>query len=271
MKNLNKILVLFCLLSIWGCDNNNSVSDSGRSGEMHMADEEQAVNYNSAKIEPLQPDQLDRKFIKNGQIDFKTDNLNKTRQDIFMAIKKFGGYISSENEFNNSYEISSNIAIRIPADNFDNLINEITVGVEYFDRKEIYVQDVTAEFVDIEARLKTKKELENRYVEILKQANTVSEILEVERQIGDLRAEIESFEGRLKYLNNQVSYSTLNVRVYETVSEQTDFGRKFRDGLKNGWDNLIRFFVLLVNIWPFVFIIIGLVILIRLWKRRRTR
>src|SRR5690606_24485640 len=171
----------------------------------------------------------------------------------------------------NSYEISSNISIRIPADNFDNFIEEITLGVEHFDRKEINVQDVTAEFVDIEARLKTKKELENRYVEILKQANTVSEILEVERQIGDLRAEIESFEGRLKYLNNQVSYSTLNVRIYETLSGHTEFGKKFKEGFKNGWDNLMLFFVLLVNIWPFIFIVFGLIIIIRILRKRKGR
>jgi len=271
MKNLNKILVLICLMAFMGCDNNNSVSESGSLGEMRMADEEQAMNPNSAKAEPRQADQMERKFIKNGQIDFETENLNKTRGHIFNAIKKSGGYISSENEFKNSYEISSNISIRIPADNFDNFIEEITLGVEHFDRKEINVQDVTAEFVDIEARLKTKKELENRYVEILKQANTVSEILEVERQIGDLRAEIESFEGRLKYLNNQVSYSTLNVRIYETLSGHTEFGKKFKEGFKNGWDNLMLFFVLLVNIWPFIFIVFGLIIIIRILRKRKGR
>lgn len=267
MKNLNKILVLFCLLSIWGCDNNNSVSEPMSVGEMRLEDSEQAMDLNSAPP-PVQADQLERKLIKNGQIDFETENLKKTREDIFTAIKKYGGYISSENEFKNTYEISSNIAIRLPADNFDKLIEEITVGVERFDRKEIYIQDVTTEFVDIQARLKTKKELENRYLEILKKANSVTEILEVERQIGELRAEIESFEGRLKYLNNQVSYSTLNVRVYETLSEHIEFGRKFKEGFKNGWDNLILFFVLLVNIWPFVLIIIA-VIAFFIMRRRR--
>lgn len=268
MKNMNKILVLLCFLALTGCDNNNSVSERVNVGELRLADEEQAMNLNSAKPVPQQADQIDRKFIKNGQIDFETENLNKTREDIFRAIKKLGGYISSENEFKNSYEISSNIAIRIPADNFDKLIEEITVGVERFDRKEINVQDVTAEFVDIEARLKTKKELENRYLEILKRANSVTEILEVEKQIGELRAEIESFEGRLKYLNNQVSYSTLNVRIYETISEHIEFSKKFKEGFKNGWDNLILFFVLLVNIWPFIIIIIA-VLAFFIFRRRK--
>src|SRR5690606_32620415 len=216
MKSLHKILLLFCLLTLISCDNNNSVSQPVNLGEMELDNLEQAKNLNPAKPEPQPAEQVGRKLIKNGHIDFETENLNKTRQDILRAIQKYEGYISSENEFKNNYEISSNIAIRIPAENFDKLIAEISIGVEQFDRKEIYVQDVTAEFLDMEARIKTKKELEDRYREILKRANSVTEILEVERQIGNLRAEIESFEGRLKYLNNQVSYSTLNVRVYET-------------------------------------------------------
>lgn len=269
MKNLNKLLLLLFLIAFMGCYNNNSVSEPGSMGELNLDELEQAKHLNSAKPEPQQAEQVGRKLIKNGQIDFETENLNKTREEIFRAINKYGGYISSENDFKNSYEISSNIAIRIPADNFDKLIEEITVGVERFDRKEIYVQDVTTEFLDVEARLKTKKELENRYLEILRQANSVSEILEVERQIGILRAEIESFEGRLKYLSNQVSYSTLNVRIYETLTAQTEFGKKFKEGFNNGWENLILFFVLLFNIWPFIIITIGVLILIRFLRRRK--
>src|SRR5690606_32101401 len=271
MKNLNRILVLLCLIALMSCNNNSSVSEPRNMGELNLDELEQANNLNSDRPEPQQAEQVGRKLIKNGQIDFETENLNKTRGDIFRAIKKYEGYISSENEFKNSHELSSNIAIRIPADNFDKLIEEITIGVSSFDRKEIYIQDVTEEFLDIEARLKTKKELENRYREILKQANSVSEILEVERQLGDLRAEIESFEGRLKYLNNQVSYSTLHVRVYERLSGQTEFGRKFKNGFNNGWVNLILFFVLLVNIWPFIIIIIGVVFIIKIFRRKRKR
>lgn len=267
MKPLNKILLLLCLITL-SCDNNNSSSEMRGFGETNMADEEQAVNFNSAKQEQPLVDQVERKLIKNGQIDFETENLNKTREDIFRAIKKYGGYISSENEFKNNYEISSNLAIRVPSENFDKLIVEISIGVERFDRKEIYVQDVTSEFLDMKARVKTKKELEDRYREILKRANSVTEILEVERQIGELRAEIESFEGRLKYLNNQVSYSTLNVRAYETVSRQTEFGKAFNAGFKNGWDNLILFFVLLVNIWPFIIITIIIIAFFIIRSRR---
>lgn len=272
MKNLRKIIALFSLIALMGCDNNRSVSEPMNMGEMQMADEEQALNPKTTRLDAKPGNQLERKFIKNGQIAFETEDLTKTKEAVFKAIKKFDGYISSENEYKSSEEISTNIVIRVPADNFDKLIQEITLGVKRFDRKEIYVQDVTEEFLDVEARLRTKKELENKYLEILKKATTVTEILEVERQIGELRAEIESFEGRLKFLNNQVSFSTLTVRIYEPLSKQTEFGKKFKNGFKNGWDNLILFFVLLVNVWPFILIILGVLILLRIWrKRKRTQ
>ena len=257
------------LISVLSCGNNNSDSESMELGELRLDDNEQALNLNNSKLDSKQENQIERKLIKNGEIEFETENLSETQEKIFKAIKKFNGYSSSENEYKNEHEISSRIVIRVPSDNFDKLIQEITFGVDRFDRKEIYVKDVTEEFLDIEARLKTKKELENKYLEILKKASSVTDILEVEKQIGELRSEIESFEGRLKYLKNQVSFSTLTVRVYEPISKQIEFSKKFKNGFKNGWDNLILFFVALVNIWPFLFIIFGILILVRTWKKRK--
>jgi len=261
MKKLRNIIGLLILTLVFGCksDENSKTMNLG------------SMELNDSKLESKQEIQTNRKLIKDGEIEFESENLSKTRENIFKSIEKYKGYSSSDNEYKNSYEISNSLTIRVPAENFDNLLNEITIGVTRFDRKEITIKDVTEEFLDVEARLKTKKELENRYLEILKKANNVTEILEVEKQIGELRSEIESIEGRLKFLENQVSFSTLKVRIYETISEQTEFGKKFKNGFKNGWENLILFFVFLANIWPFIFIIFGVMILIRVWKKRKIK
>ena len=265
MKNITKIIGFILFVAFFGCKNNDEVSSNSNFGELKLTDDEQVISDSNIEI------QIARKLIKNGEVDFQTENLSKTREDIFKSIRKYKGYPSSDTEYKNSYEVSNTITVRVPSENFDNLLNEITIGVSNFDRKEIIVKDVTEEFLDVEARLKTKKELEYRYLEILKEANTVTEILEVEKQIGELRSEIESFEGRLKFIENQVSFSTLKIKIYETISEQTEFGKKFKNGFKNGWENLILFFVFLVNIWPFIFIIIGIMILIRIWRKRKNK
>lgn len=256
---MTKYLGLLILLTIFGCARNPD------SANMEMADEEKAAPTTEQKT----IETVERKLIKEGRVEFETDNLNTTRKAIFEAVQKYNGYVSSDQEFKSPGRKSNTVVIRVPADNFDNLLNDATQGVEKYESKEINVKDVTEEFLDIQARLKTKKELEQRYIDLLKQAKNVTEILEIENQIGQLRSEIESIEGRLKYLHDNVSFSTLTMTFYESIPNETEFGQKFINGFRSGWDNLIWFFVLLTNIWPFILIGLGLIIGIRIYRRKK--
>lgn len=247
------------MLTIFGCAPNQESSN------MEMAAEKIAAPTTEQKTNET----VERKLIKEGRVEFETDNLYTTRKTIFEAVNKYKGYVSSDQEFKSPGRKSNTVVIRIPADSFDNLLSEATKGVEKFDSKEINVKDVTEEFLDIQARLKTKKELEQRYIDLLKQAKNVIEILEIEKQIGELRSEIESIEGRLKYLQDRVSFSTLTMTFYETIPNETEFGQKFKNGFRSGWDNLIWFFVVLTNIWPFILIGLGFIIGIRLYRKRK--
>ncbi len=258
MKQLRKIFGLLILISVLGCSSKND------NASFEMADEELVTTTQEQQIE------VERKLIKEGRVEFETDDINLTRKTILESVEKYKGYASSDQEYKSIGRISNTIIIRVPAKNFDKLLSEATKGVTKFDSKEIEVKDVTEEFLDIQARLKTKKELENRYLELLKKANSVSEILEVEKQIGQLRSEIESIEGRLKYLESKVSLSTLTMTFYEKVPNETEFSSKFRKGFSNGWDNLIWFFVFLTNIWPFILIGIGLILGLKFWRRKKN-
>jgi hypothetical protein len=257
MKLQGKIFGLLILLLMFGCAKNEDAS-------FEMADEESIAPQTEQ-----QEINVERKLIKEGRVEFETDNINSTRKLIFESIEKYKGYTSSDQEYKSVGRISNTIVIRVPAKSFDLLLNDATKGVTKFDSKNIEVKDVTEEFLDIQARLKTKKELEIRYLELLKKANNVTEILEVEKQVGQLRSEIESIEGRLKYLKSKISLSTLTMTFYQSVPNETEFGNKFKNGFKNGWDNLIWFFVILTNIWPFILIGIGLIFGIRMWKKRK--
>jgi hypothetical protein len=231
---------------------------------MEMAKEEIVAPTSANKVE-----QVERKLIKDGRVEFETESIKSTRKTVFKAVDKYKGYISSDQEYKSPGRSSNTIVIRVPAKDFDNLLNDATSGVDKFESKEINVKDVTEEFLDIQARLKTKKELESRFLDLLKQAKTVTEILEIEKQIGELRSDIESIEGRLKYLEDQVSLSTLTMTFYQSNPDETEFGRKFKNGFRNGWENLIWFFVFLTNIWPFILIGLGLIMGIRFYRRRK--
>lgn len=259
MRKINLIIGFLTLILFFGCNSpkNNSAFEILEE-EGILVDSPQSVD-------------IERKLIKEGFVEFETENIKDTRKFIFQSIKKHNGYVSSDEEYNSSGRLSNTIIIRVPAKNFDNLLNESTKNIEKFDNKEIEVKDVTEEFLDIQARLKTKKELENRYIELLKKANSVIEILEVEKQIGVLRSEIESIEGRLKYLESKVSLSTLTMTFYQKIPTVIEFGDKFKSGFKNGWDNLIWFFVFMINIWPFILIGLGLIFGLRIWKRNKKK
>ncbi len=251
MRPLGISLVLLFILSLTSCEQKPESVEAlgaGMSEEFIASTDEQETN-----------ESLERKLIKEGQIEFETENLNATRKNVFNAVDKYKSYVSSDKEFKSPGRSSITVVIRVPAANFDNLLNDATHGIDKFDRKEINVKDVTEKFLDFEARLKTKKELEIRYLDLLKQATNVIEILEIEKQAGKLRSEIESIEGRLNYLQSQVSFSTLTMTFYESIPKQTEFGQKFKNGLSNGWDNLIWFFVMLTNIWPFILITVGII------------
>lgn len=258
MKQITNYLSLIILLTVFSCSQNPD------NAKMEMAKE-----ANATTSEQKTDKTVERKLIKEGEIAFETNDLSTTRKTIFDAVEKHKGYVSSDREFKSQGRNSNTIIIRVPADHFDNLLKDASQGVEKFKRKEINVKDVTEEFLDIQARLKTKKELENRFIDLLKQAKNVTEILEIEKQIGELRSDIESTEGRLNYLQNRVSFSTLTITFYENIPNQTKVGEKLKDGFRNGWDNLIWFFVILVNIWPFILIGLGLIIGYKVYRKKR--
>ena len=149
----------------------------------------------------------------------------------------------------------------------------ISEGVAYFDRREISQRDVTEEFIDVEARLNAKKELEKRYLELLKQARNVKEMLEIERELSSIREEIEAKQGRLKYLQSQVSMSTVHVDFYKTTAEigvTVSYGQKIKNALQGGWDGISVFFLGLLYLWPLFVLAISAILVIR-WFIRRSK
>lgn len=222
-------------------------------------------------VEQINIDQ--RKVIKTGTLVYETDDLEKTRNRINNTVVRHKAYISNEQSYSDYDRVNNVLVIRVDSKYFDKLVSDICEGVEKFDTKTIDVNDVTEEFLDIQARLKTKKELEQRYIDLLKKANTVGEILEIEREIGNLRADIESIEGRLKYMSDRVDFSTLTVTFYKrTEGNKTNYAKKFVNGFFNGIKGLIWFFIGVVNIWPFILIVVLTLFFIRRYiKKKRSK
>jgi len=286
MKNIVFLLFIFTGL-LFSCSDKDSNADFTASksadygyekateetteavDETSVVEAEQSTNATSST--PIKV--TERKIIKEGSISFETDNITDARKKIDKVVKELGAYVSADTENKYPEKIQQNMTIRVPIADFDNLLNKIVSGAEHLDSKDINATDVTEEFLDIQARIKTKKELEARYLQILTKANSVSDIMEVERQIGVLREEIESAEGRLKFLENRTSLSTLHVTFYEYHESEKGFGSEFSRGFVNGWTNMVWFLVGLVNIWPFLIFMAGIIwfIINRINKRKANK
>ncbi|MDG4950388.1 DUF4349 domain-containing protein [Weeksellaceae bacterium KMM 9724] len=266
-----KLALIFMLFLAVGCGGDSA------DGSVHSIAEPQPqlAKYSDENQEQNQTQDIasiEQMLIKTGFITFQVGDVEAKHQEILNSLKEFDAYVVTDQNYSQSNRITYSTQIRVPKQNFDGFLDEVLKGAQRIDHKTISVEDVTEEFVDVKARLKTKRELEARYLELLKKANTVSEMLEIEKQIGELQSELESYEGRIKYLQSQVQYSTLNLEYYESLSVGNQFGQEIKNGVKNGWNNLIWFFIGLINIWPFVLIISILIYLfIRYRRRRRNR
>jgi hypothetical protein len=270
MKIFNQLtLAVLCCVLISCGGSNNADSLLGLSSESRS--EQSPVMSKEASSTEVTPASQPRKLIKTGDMSFETSDLDSSREKIDVSVKKHQAFISSESENTSGRRISRNLTIRVPAENFDQLVNEISQGIKAFDHKNISSNDVTEEFLDVEARLKNRKALEERYLELLSKASTTADILQIENQINQLRGEIESIEGRMKYLSNQVDYSTLNLSYYKTTPVQSHLTEKMSQGFKNGWSAVIYVFIILANLWPFILLVAIILMIVWYFNRRKNR
>ena len=199
---------------------------------------------------------IEKKVIKTSELVIEVSDFEEALLKIKSYAKNNKAYISDENQYNQTYQISSSLIIRVPKEKFDLLLDSISLIAKAVNSKSIHMQDVTAEFIDIESRLKNKKEVELQYRELLKKAGSISEILEVNEHLRIVREEIEAKEGRLKYLSSQVNYSTINLTVSQNLEQTyTGFFGKIGKALAGGWKGLLNFIVGLVYLWPFLIIL----------------
>ena len=212
---------------------------------------DKGLNQNSPMVSA---EKIPQKIIKTADLSFKVEKYNTARIKILGIIKKHNGYVSSENQTGDEYRTTNVMVIRVGSGDFDALVDDLLKEAIFVDYKKINAEDVTEEFIDINARLKSKKDALLQYETILKKAYTINDILEVQQYIRTLQEEIESLEGRLKYLNNKVELSTINATFYEQGNiipvQSESFGYKLKEALSWGWHGLVTFFLVLIYLWP---------------------
>ena len=227
MKNVITLAIGIILIisMLCGCSETASKSDIAYENEGIVSDEvlqDEAINS--------------RKLIKEISLTAETKDYDNYIDGIRKKVVSNGGYIESSDESNSSDFRTFTATIRIPVGKTDNFTDYASENATIQSRSES-VKDVTEEYVDIEARIKVYKAEEESLIEIMKQADNITDLLAVKEQLADLRAEIESYTAQLKSLENKTSYSTVSLTVYEVEREVKSEGY-----WSNIWNNIIKGF-----------------------------
>ncbi|MCV9933308.1 DUF4349 domain-containing protein [Flavobacterium sp. LS1R47] len=243
--------------------------------ELSMPEKDKVTEKDDAVLKTVEPVLIKKKIIKDGNISVKTNDIAVSKKNIDELLKKLNAYYETEDLQNNDQAISYNLKIRVPADNFEKLISSIENGKDELTSKSIQARDVTEEFVDITTRLANKRDYLKRYKELLSKASTVKDILAIEENIRVIEEEIESKEGRLKYLSDQVSFSTLALNLYKEKEyvykpqAQDKFSERIKNSISEGWTSIVDFLLWTIAIWPFIILITGIVYIVRKIRRKR--
>jgi hypothetical protein len=253
---MNKnILIAALALSI-------SLSFCGNSNDFKVADQEMTMLSDSPPIdgdnEKTTTQTESKKVIRNGSLSIEVKSIKSAKVELEQILKIYNAQITQEELVKFNHETQENIQISVPAQYFDSLVKGIEAIAENIESKNIHSYDVTEEYIDVAARLETKKQLEQRYKELLKQAKNIKEILEVESAITKERAEIESMEGRIKYIDNNVKSSTLSLILNEHQNSTFSFFEEIGNAINNGWTVILKLITLLFNLWALF--VIGLII-----------
>lgn len=152
--------------------------------------------------------EFERKLIKNGYVTISVPDFASIDNMIQDYAKMYGGYIT--NTFLSEYNY--NAEIKVPSSAFDNAMNNMGTLGEVKNRSQ-NSSDVTDEYYDLESRINTKKILKEKLEGYLKKAASIKELMDIERQLNNVVSELESMEGRMKRLSNQIDYSTININA----------------------------------------------------------
>jgi hypothetical protein len=243
------------------------------------------VSLNQADQSHSIAEAIDRKILRDANLTLEVGEPAEVQRKISSIAESVGGFVvTSESKQrqvgDGKQELEVNLVVRVPATQFGSALDQIRSAGSRVIEEKITGQDVTEEFIDLEARIKTQKALELQFLEIMKQAHKVEDALEVQRQIADVRTEIEKLEGRKRFLENRASLSTITVSLQSPTAIAVNtkgFGRDIRQAVADSVDVaraivlfLIRFVIVMIPVF-LLLILPGWFIARYVFRRARKR
>lgn len=277
------ILFLLTLFLLAGCGRAAEQSASDRAGAAEAPAEAEGGDQGYyASEEAAQVGVQKQLIIRTGEVSIVVEDTEESLDAIANLAEARGGWVVSSNVYRRSDSaFSGTVTIRVPVDRFGDTmaaIQEMALEVEQASQES---QDVTEEYVDLSARLQNLEATATRVRGFLEEANDVEDALAVNQELSRLESEIEALKGRIQYLEQSATFSTITVTLTpDELSQPIEVGGWRPAGVaKEAIETLINGLELLatVAIWgvivflPLALIVLLPVILIGLWIRRRRR
>ena len=221
-----------------------------------------------------------RKWIITINMDVETEDLDALLEQLDEQIAEFGGYVENQNIHNGSNYAShryrsANLTIRIPVQQVEQFTGSIS-GFANVTSQNVNREDITLQYTATANRVTALETEEARLLELLAEAETMSDLLEIEARLTDVRYELENFASQLRLYDNQVDYATVylyisEVQEYTPVEDPTFVERiktTFSDALEGLGDGIVNLTVFLMGNSPYL-LTFGLLafVLFRLAKR----
>ena len=276
--NYSKIKLLFLILIVISCssepiDENISLSSMSIAPEIEMIRDSKMPAPQSSL-----GSSVDKKIQRNANLTLEVKNINESIDKLNNIISSFGGDIISSNKGGFDYgQPYANIRLRVLSENLDSVLIEFKKLSSKVISENIYTNDVSEEFIDVEARLKIMKSTENRFNDLLSKSEKIEEIIQVEKELMRIRGDIESLEGRLNYLTKTTDTSEINLNLNEQIpitGESWEINESFKEAFQNlsGFaKGLTNFAINVIVFIPVIFIAAILVFFIRKYIKNRNK
>ncbi|MBQ9844147.1 MAG: DUF4349 domain-containing protein [Oscillospiraceae bacterium] len=225
-----------------------------------------------------------QKLIRTMTLETETEDLDTLLASLDQKIKTLGGYVENKNIRNGSASASrryryANLTIRVPVDQLDAFVEHVSGASNVVHYSE-NAKDITLSYVATQSRITALETEQTRLLELLAQAENMSDLLQIEQRLTDVRTELEQVTSQLRLYDNLVDYGTIELSVTEvqeyTPVEKETMWQRMGSGLKSSWQALGEFsenlLVFLVTALPWL---IPISIIVALWiatgKKRRAR
>lgn len=156
---------------------------------------------------------FNRLVIKTADMSIQVENVRAAEAEIRTRAATLGGYIVQSQSNGADQDLSMNLSFRVPVARFDEALSDVQGIAKKVYSSTVRGDDVTEEFVDLESRQKTLTATRDRLLQLLAEAKTVEETLQVNQTLNEYQAQIDQVEGRIKYLSQSAAMSTINVAL----------------------------------------------------------